>query len=96
MKQAKIMIDRDFTVGKIDPRIYGSFLEHLGRAVYEGVYQPGHPTADEQGFRQDTLDLVKELNVPIVRYPGGNFVSNYKWEDGVGPKENRPSRIEPA
>lgn len=96
MKQAKIMIDRDFTVSPIDRRIYGSFLEHLGRAVYEGVYQPGHPTADEQGFRQDTLDLVKELGVPVVRYPGGNFVSNYRWEDGVGPRENRPSRIEPA
>ena len=96
MKQAKIMIDKDFTVGKIDPRIYGSFLEHLGRAVYEGVYQSGHPAADAQGFRTDTLELVKELAVPIVRYPGGNFVSNYKWEDGVGPKEKRPSRIEPA
>ena len=96
MKQAKIMIDKDFAVSPIDPRIYGSFLEHLGRAVYEGVYQPGHSSADDQGFRQDTLALVKELGVPVVRYPGGNFVSNYKWEDGVGPKENRPSRIEPA
>lgn len=96
MKQAKIMIDKDFPLSPIDRRIYGSFLEHLGRAVYEGVYQPGHPSADEQGFRKDTLALVQELNVPVVRYPGGNFVSGYKWEDGVGPKEDRPKRIEPA
>lgn len=96
MKQAKIIIDKDFTVSSIDRRIYGSFIEHLGRAVYEGIYQPGSPFADEQGFRKDTLELVKELNVPIVRYPGGNFVSGYKWEDGVGPKENRPRRIDLA
>ena len=96
MKKAKITIDKDFQVGSIDRRIYGSFIEHLGRAVYEGIYQPGSPFADEQGFRKDTLELVKELNVPIVRYPGGNFVSGYKWEDGVGPKEQRPKRIELA
>ena len=96
MKQAKIIIDKDFQVSPIDRRIYGSFIEHLGRAVYEGIYQPGHPTADEQGFRKDTLELVKEIGVPVVRYPGGNFVSGYKWEDGVGPKEDRPKRIELA
>lgn len=96
MKQAKIIIDKDFIVSPVDRRIYGSFIEHLGRAVYEGIYQPDSPFADEQGFRKDVLALVKELNVPIVRYPGGNFVSGYKWEDGVGPKENRPKRIEPA
>ena len=96
MKQAKIIIDKDFQVSPIDKRIYGSFIEHLGRAVYEGIYQPGHPTADAQGFRQDTLAVVKELGVPVVRYPGGNFVSGYKWEDGVGPKEQRPKRIELA
>ena len=96
MKQAKIIIDKDFQVSPIDKRIYGSFIEHLGRAVYEGIYQPGHPTADAQGFRQDTLAVVKELGVPVVRYPGGNFVSGYKWEDGVGPKAQRPKRIELA
>ena len=96
MKQAKVIIDKDFVVSPIDRRIYGSFIEHLGRAVYQGIYQPGHPAADEQGFRKDTLELVKELAVPVVRYPGGNFVSGYKWEDGVGPKENRPKRIDLA
>ena len=96
MKKAKIIIDKDFQVGKIDRRIYGSFIEHLGRAVYEGIYQPGSPFADEDGFRKDTLELVKELEVPVVRYPGGNFVSGYRWEDGVGPKEDRPKRIELA
>jgi alpha-N-arabinofuranosidase len=96
MKQAKIIIDKDFVLSPIDQRIYGSFIEHLGRAVYEGIYQPGHPTADEQGFRQDTLELVRELAVPVVRYPGGNFVSGYKWEDGIGPKEERPKRIDLA
>ncbi len=94
--KARIKIDRDFTVSKIDKRIYGSFIEHLGRAVYGGIYEPGHFSADEDGFRQDVIDLVKKLNVPIVRYPGGNFVSGYKWEDGIGPKENRPKRLDLA
>ncbi len=96
MKQAKLIIDKDFQVSRIDRRIYGSFIEHLGRAVYEGIYQPDSPFADEQGFRKDTLALVKELGVPVVRYPGGNFVSGYKWEDGVGPREARPKRIDLA
>lgn len=96
MKQAKIIIDKDFQVSRIDRRIYGSFIEHLGRAVYEGIYQPNSPFADEQGFRKDTLELVREIGVPVVRYPGGNFVSGYKWEDGVGPKNQRPKRIDLA
>ena len=96
MKQAKVIIDQDFQVSRIDRRIYGSFIEHLGRAVYEGIYQPESPFADEQGFRRDTLELVKELHVPVVRYPGGNFVSGYKWEDGVGPREDRPRKIDLA
>lgn len=95
-KKAKMILDKDFKISEIDNRIYGSFIEHLGRAVYEGIYEPGHPAADEQGFRKDVIDLVKELNVPLIRYPGGNFVSGYNWEDGVGPKENRPSRLELA
>lgn len=96
MKHAVIHTDKYFTIGKIDKRIYGSFIEHLGRAVYEGIYQPGQKTADANGFRKDTLDLVRELNVPVVRYPGGNFVSGYHWEDTVGPKELRPARTELA
>lgn len=96
MKKAEIVIDKNFVVSKIDRRIYGSFIEHLGRAVYEGIYQLDSPFADEQGFRKDTLALVKELQVPIVRYPGGNFVSGYHWEDGVGPKEKRPKKVDLA
>ncbi len=96
MKKAEIIIDKSFIVGDIDRRIYGSFIEHLGRAVYEGIYQPDSKFADEQGFRKDTLELVKELQVPIVRYPGGNFVSGFNWEDSVGPKEKRPARPELA
>ena len=96
MKKATISICRDFTAGAVDPRIFGSFIEHLGRAVYGGIYEPDHPAADEQGFRKDVLDLVRELNVPVVRYPGGNFVSGYRWEDGVGPVGLRPRRAELA
>ena len=95
-KQAKLTIEKDFQISKIDKRIYGSFIEHLGRAVYGGIWQPGHPTADEDGFRRDVLDLVRELQVPIVRYPGGNFVSNFYWEASVGPVEDRPKRLELA
>ena len=96
MKKATVVVSKDFKIGEIDRRIYGSFIEHLGRAVYEGIYQPGHPEADENGFRKDTMELVKELRVPIVRYPGGNFVSGYNWEDGIGPVEKRPRRTELA
>ncbi len=93
---ASITLHPDYQIGEIDPRIYGSFIEHLGRAVYGGIYEPGHPTADENGFRGDVLELVRELNVPVVRYPGGNFVSGYRWEDGVGPKADRPRRLDLA
>lgn len=96
MKFAKLTLCSEYRTGKIDPRIYGSFIEHLGRAVYGGIYEPGHPAADENGFRTDVNALIKELNVPLVRYPGGNFVSGYNWEDGVGPVENRPRRLELA
>ncbi|WP_035765499.1 arabinosylfuranosidase ArfA [Butyrivibrio sp. NC2002] len=96
LQKAQICIDRDFEISKIDDRIYGSFLEHLGRAVYEGIYQPGNKFADKNGYRKDVLKLIQEINVPIVRYPGGNFVSGFNWEDSVGPKEDRPRRIELA
>ncbi len=94
--KAEITVNPKFKTGEVDERIYGSFIEHLGRAVYGGIYQPDSPMADENGFRKDVIELVKELNVPIIRYPGGNFVSGYKWEDTVGPKENRPKRLELA
>lgn len=80
----------------IDPRLYGSFVEHLGRCVYTGIYEPGHPDADGQGWRRDVLGLTRDLRVPIVRYPGGNFVSAYRWEDGIGPRDRRPRRLDPA
>ncbi len=95
-KTAKMVIDKDFQISRVDERIYGSFIEHLGRAVYDGLYQPGNPLSDEDGFRKDVIELVKELDVPIVRYPGGNFVSNFFWEDSVGPVSERPKRLELA
>ena len=94
--KAQILVNKHFSIGEIDRRIYGSFIEHLGRAVYGGIYEPGHPTADDQGFRKDVLELVRQLNVPVVRYPGGNFVSGYRWEDGTGDKAKRPRRVELA
>ena len=96
MKNARITVDINSVIGEVDKRLYGSFIEHLGRAVYGGVYEPEHPAADENGFRTDVLDAVRELNVPVVRYPGGNFVSGYNWEDGTGDKSKRPARIELA
>ncbi|CUS25579.1 alpha-l-arabinofuranosidase 2 [Paucilactobacillus oligofermentans DSM 15707 = LMG 22743] len=83
-------------ISEIDERVYGSFIEQLGRAVYTGVYQPNHPTADEDGFRKDVIEAVKKLNVPLIRYPGGNFLSQYRWEDGIGPKSERPTRLDIA
>ena len=83
---AKIKIDPDRTIGEISPLIYGNFVEHLGRCVYGGVYEPGSPLADRNGIRKDVLQAAKDLNVTLTRYPGGNFVSNYHWEDGVGPE----------
>lgn len=96
MKKATMTLDRAYAIGKIDPRIYGSFIEHLGRAVYGGIYEPGHPAADENGFRRDVIDLVRKLGVPVVRYPGGNFLSGFDWEDSVGPRENRRHRLDLA
>ena len=94
--KSKITVNKDIKIDKIDRRIYGSFIEHLGRAVYNGIYEPTHETADDMGFREDVMKLVKDLNVPIVRYPGGNFVSGYNWEDGIGDKSKRPSKMDLA
>ena len=95
-KYAKASICPEFRVGEVSPGVYGSFIEHLGRAVYGGIYEPGHPAADRYGFRNDVSALIRELNVSTVRYPGGNFVSGYNWEDGIGPVEERPKRLELA
>src|SRR5690625_5033787 len=95
-KKAKVRVEKDFKISEVDKRIYGSFVEHLGRSIYGGIYEPDHPEADENGFRKDVIELVKEIDVPFIRYPGGNFVSGYDWEDGIGPKEQRPRRLELA
>ncbi|MCA1983522.1 arabinosylfuranosidase ArfA [Nocardioides nematodiphilus] len=96
MYQARLSLQPQRAVGPINPRLFGSFIEHLGRAVYDGIYEPGHPTADALGFRQDVVELVKELGVTTIRYPGGNFVSGFRWEDSVGPVEDRPTRLDLA
>lgn len=95
-QNARIKIDLDRTIGEVNEHVYGNFVEHLGRNVYGGIYDPGSKLSDERGFRTDVLKAVKDLNVSITRYPGGNFVSNYHWLDGVGPKEERPARMELA
>ena len=92
----KVTIVKDFTKGKVDDKLFSSFIEHLGRAVYTGIYEPGHSTADSQGFRKDVIELVKDLRVGLVRYPGGNFLSGYNWKDGIGPRESRPVRLDRA
>jgi alpha-L-arabinofuranosidase len=89
---ASFPLDPAFTVAPVSRRTFGSFVEHMGRCVYTGIYEPGHPEADADGFRQDVLALTRELGVSVVRYPGGNFVSGYRWEDGIGPAADRPVR----
>jgi len=93
---ARLTIDPRFAVGPINRRLFGSFVEHLGRCVYDGIYEPGHSTSDAEGFRQDVIDLVSELGVSAIRYPGGNFVSGFRWEDSVGPQSERPRRLDLA
>jgi len=95
-KKARIKIDIERGTGEIDKLIYGNFVEHLGRCIYGGLYEPGSALADEKGFRKDVIAATKRLNVPVVRWPGGNFASGYHWEDGIGPRENRPVRIDLA
>src|SRR4051812_33097300 len=93
---ASFTVDPDFRVGAVDPRLYGTFVEHMGRCVYTGIHEAGHPTSGPEGFRGDVADLVRELGTGLVRYPGGNFVSGYHWEDGVGPLADRPRRLDLA
>ena len=96
MPEASFTLDPAFVIAPVNRRTFGSFVEHMGRCVYTGIFEPEHPTADKDGFRTDVLDLVRELGVTLVRYPGGNFVSGYRWEDGVGPPEQRPRRLDLA
>src|SRR5215468_12583988 len=96
MKDARIILDSDFAIAQVDRRLFGAFVEHMGRCVYSGIFEPGHPSADARGFRGDVLALVRELGATVVRYPGGNFLSGYNWEDGVGPVEDRPVRLDLA
>ncbi|MDF2665376.1 MAG: abfA, partial [Microbacterium sp.] len=96
MTTARLTLDPRFPIGAVRRRLFGGFVEHLGRHVYDGIYEPGHPEADDQGFRRDVLELVRELGVSTIRYPGGNFVSGFRWEDSVGPREQRPRRLDLA
>ena len=93
---ARVFIDSRRTIAPLDRNLFGSFLEHLGRAIYGGIYEPGSKFSDSNGFRKDVLDEVRQIGVPIVRYPGGNFVSGYHWLDGVGPKQDRPRVLDKA
>ena len=95
-QKAKVTVEKGNVIGEVEKNLFGSFVEHLGRCVYNGIYEPDHPLADEYGFRKDVIELVRELGVPVIRYPGGNFVSSYRWEDGVGPMEQRPRRLDLA
>jgi alpha-L-arabinofuranosidase len=93
---ARIYVDTRRTIAPLDRNLFGSFLEHLGRAIYEGIYDPGSKLSDSNGFRKDVLNEIRQLGVPIIRYPGGNFVSGYNWLDGVGPKKDRPRTLDKA
>lgn len=90
--QARIKIDTDRQVGDVNPLLFGNFAEHLGRVIYGGIYEEGSPLSDADGYRMDTMQAVKNLDVTILRWPGGNFVSGYNWKDGIGPRDQRPVR----
>ena len=96
MSTIRVHIDPATAGPQVSHRLFGTLVEHMGRCVYGGIYEPGHPSADEHGFRADVLELVREIGFTTARYPGGNFVSGYRWEDGVGPAEERPVRLDPA
>src|SRR5579863_7088926 len=93
---ARVKVDTERVIGDIDPKIYGNFIEHLGRCIEGGVFDEGSPLSDSDGFRRDVLDAARKLNVTILRWPGGNFSSNYHWMDGIGPRDQRPRRLEMA
>ena len=90
--KATIYLDTNRTISPISPLLFSGFAEHMGRAIYEGIYEPASPHANASGLRKDVLAALRELNFRSIRYPGGNFLSGYRWEDGVGPKESRPRR----
>ncbi|MFT4030183.1 MAG: alpha-N-arabinofuranosidase [Protaetiibacter sp.] len=96
MFTARLTLDPLAMIGRVERRLFGGFVEHLGRHIYDGIHEPGHPTANENGFRGDVIDLVKELGVSTIRYPGGNFVSGFRWEDSIGPRDQRPRRLDLA
>src|SRR6476660_6669599 len=93
---ARVLLDNERTIGTISPLLFGGFAEHMGRCIYGGIYDPQSPNADGRGYRNDVLVALQNLNLTILRYPGGNFVSNYNWRDGIGPREQRPRRRELA
>lgn len=95
-RRADLVVDPAFPLGVVDRRLFGTFVEHMGRCVYGGIYEPDHPTATDEGFRGDVLELTRESGATVARYPGGNFVSGYRWEDGVGPPAERPRRVDLA
>ncbi|HET9912407.1 MAG TPA: alpha-N-arabinofuranosidase [Anaerolineales bacterium] len=88
--KAQVLIDRNRTIAPISPLLFGGFAEHMGRCVYEGIYDPKSPQADERGFRKDVLEALRDQAYTVIRYPGGNFLSGYNWLNGVGPKDQRP------
>src|SRR6185369_14423853 len=89
---ASVTLDNERTIGEISPLLFGGFAEHMGRCIYEGIYEPTSPHADERGLRRDVLAALRELELRVIRYPGGNFLSGYHWLDGVGPRDRRPAR----
>lgn len=94
--RARVKIDTERAIGEIDPKIYGNFIEHLGRCIDGGVFEENSPLSDSNGFRRDVMEAVRSLNVTQLRWPGGNFVSNYHWKDGTGERDKRPPRLEMA
>lgn len=96
MKKAAVIADRHFQIGKVEDRMIGSFIEQQGSCIYNGIYEPTHPTADEDGFRKDVLEMTRQLNLSVIRFPGGNYTSGYDWMDGIGPRDQRPARLELA
>lgn len=96
MSEFVLKATKDYEIGKISNLLFGSFIEHMGSVIYSGIYEPGHKLADENGFRQDVLELAKDLELGCLRYPGGNFISAYNWEDTIGPKEDRKTKLDIA